>query len=71
MAALMRYKSRRAFMEVISNPKMSEKHDFKVAALDKTIAYPVETEVYLGDPRLLLAFILIIVGLILQLRSRE
>jgi len=71
MAALMRYKSRRAFMEVISNPKMSEKHDFKVAALDKTIAYPVETELYLGDPRLLLAFILIIFGLILQLRSRE
>ena len=70
-AALIRYKSRRAFMEIVSNPKMSEKHDFKVAALDKTIAYPVETVLYLSDPRLLLGFILIIFGLILQLRSRE
>ena len=69
--ALMRYKSRRAFMEVVSNPKMLGKHEFKVAALDKTIAYPVETFLYLSDPRMLLAFILIILGLVLQLRIRQ
>ena len=69
--ALMRYKSRRAFMEVVSNPKMLGKHEFKVAALDKTIAYPVETFLYLSDPRMLLAFILIILGLVLQLRIRR
>lgn len=68
--ALMRYKSRRAFMEVVSNPKMSGKHNFKVAALDKTIAYPVEPFLYLSDPRMLLALILIILGLVLQLRFR-
>ena len=69
--ALMRYKSRRAFMEVVSNPKMFGKHEFKVAALDKTIAYPVEPFLYLSDPRMLLVFILIILGLVLQLRFKE
>ena len=70
-AALMRYKSRRAFMEIVSNPKMLGKHEFKIAALNKTIAYPVETVVYLSDPRLLLGFILIIIGLIVQLRIKK
>jgi hypothetical protein len=70
-AALMRYKSRRAFMEIVSNPKMLGKHEFKIAALNKTLAYPVETVVYLSDPRLLLGFILIIIGLIIQLRIKK
>ena len=70
-AALMRYKSRRAFMEIVSNPKMLGKHEFKIAALNKTIAYPVETVIYLSDPRLLLGFILIIIGLIVQLRIKK
>ena len=69
--ALMRYKSRRAFMEVVSNPKILGKHEFKVAALDKTIAYPVEPFLYLSDPRMMLVFILIILGLVLQLRFKE
>ena len=71
IAALMRYKSRRAFMEIVSNPKMRGKHEFKIAALNKTIAYPVETFVYLSDPRLLLGFILLIIGLIIQLRIKK
>ena len=70
-AALMRYKSRRAFMEVVTHPDMLSKHDFKVAALEKTIAYPVETALYLSDPRLLLALILIILGLFLQNRVKQ
>jgi len=70
-AALMRYKSRRAFMEVVTHPNMLRKHDFKVAALEKTIAYPVETVIYLSDPRFLLALILIILGLFLQNRVKQ
>ena len=70
-AALMRYKSRRAFMEVVTHPHMLGKHDFKVAALEKTIAYPVETDIYLSDPRFLLALILIILGLFLQNRVKQ
>jgi hypothetical protein len=58
-AALFRYRSRRSFMEIISNPDILGPHDFKLAALDKTIAYPMETDLYLGDPRLLLGLILL------------
>ena len=58
-AALFRYRSRRSFMEIISNPDILGPHDFKLAALDKTIAYPIETSINLGDPRLLLGLILL------------
>lgn len=58
-AALFRYRSRRDLMEIISNPALPGKHEFKVAALDKTIAYPLENTIYLSDPRMLLALILI------------
>ncbi|MGI9289331.1 MAG: hypothetical protein ACR2P1_28440, partial [Pseudomonadales bacterium] len=57
--ALFRYRSRRSFMEIIANPATSGRHEFKLAALDKTIAYPIETELYLGDLRLLLGLVLL------------
>lgn len=57
--ALFRYRSRRAFLEIVTNPEFLGKHHFKTAALEKTIAYPIETSLYLGDPRLLLGLILL------------
>jgi hypothetical protein len=57
--ALFRYRSRRTFMEIVSNPAFKGKHHFKTAALEKTIAYPIETTLYLSDLRLLLALVLI------------
>lgn len=59
MGAMMRYRSRRTFMEIVANPAMRDRHDFKVAALTKTIAYPVETQINLGDPRGLLGLLLL------------
>lgn len=56
--ALMRYRSKRTFLEIVMHPDMSSRHDFKVAALTKTIAYPVETQLYYSDPRFLLFLIL-------------
>ncbi len=53
-AALVRYRSRRAFLEIISNPDIGPRHEYKLAAMTKTIAYPVESVLYLSDPRLLL-----------------
>ena len=32
---------------------MNSKHEIKIAALEKTIAFPAETRLYLGDPRLI------------------
>ena len=59
VGALFRYRSRRTFLEVISNPQTLGRHEFKVAALEKTIAYPIETVLYLGDPRLVLGLFLL------------
>lgn len=57
--ALFRYRSRRAFLEIVTDPAFKGQHHFKTAALQKTIAYPIEPELYLGDPRLLLGLILL------------
>jgi hypothetical protein len=37
----------------------SGKHHFKAAALEKTIAFPVEPDFNLGDPRLLIGLLLL------------
>jgi hypothetical protein len=63
--ALFRYRSRRSFSEIIAHPAIGAKHDFKTAALEKTIAYPIETTLNFGDPRLILGlFILAITALL-------
>ena len=50
---VMRYRSRRDIMEIAVNPIFSVKHDVKLAALEKTIAVPVEPQLHLGDLRLI------------------
>jgi hypothetical protein len=65
--AFMRYRSRRSFMEIVSNPDIAGKHEYKFAALDKTIAYPVETTLYLGDLRLLLGLALLCITALLDI----
>ncbi|MFK7977042.1 MAG: hypothetical protein AB8C02_12970 [Halioglobus sp.] len=57
--ALFRYRSRRSFMEIVSNPEFKGQHHFKTAALEKTIAYPIEPSLYLGDLRLLLGLVML------------
>jgi hypothetical protein len=63
--------SRRSFLEIVTHPDMYSKHKYKIAALEKTIAFPVENQFYLGDPRLLLGFILLIIGLLLRPVTRQ
>ena len=58
-AAVLRYRSRRALMEIASNRDIAGPHDYKLAALEKTIAYPIETSLYLSDLRLVLALLLL------------
>ncbi len=59
MGALFRYRSRRTFLEIVTIPETLGRHEFKIAALDKTIAYPIETQLNLGDPRVLLGLLLL------------
>lgn len=65
--AVFRYRSRRSFMQVISNPETKSRHHFKLAALDKTIAYPIETSFYIGDLRLILGLLLLSLTALLDL----
>ena len=66
-AALMRYKSRRAMMEIVTHPNMMDRHEFKIAALQKTIAYPVEPFGYYSDIRVIFGMLILIVGLSIRL----
>ena len=57
--ALMRYRSRRDFAQVIINPLFHEKHHYKVAALKKSFAYPLADWSLLGGgPRLTVLLVL-------------
>lgn len=57
-----RYRSRRDLLEIGTNPEFTGRHEFKVAAMAKTIAFPVDPFIYLGDPRLILALLLGLIG---------
>lgn len=65
---LVRYRSRRDLMEQALYASSLDIHRFKTAAMEKTIAYPLDPFFYAGDPRLLLALGLTILGLALHLR---
>ena len=49
--ALFRYRSRRDMIAIVTNPKFLERHDYKIASLEKTIANPVRPLFFLGDLR--------------------
>ena len=67
---LVRYRSRRDIMEIIEEMATSDSqiHSFKVAAVEKTIAFPIDPWFHPGDPRFLLAMVFTLVGLAAQLR---
>lgn len=64
-AAFMRYRSRRDMLEIAGNPEFQGPHEFKQAAMARTIAFPVDPWASAGDPRLLFGLVLTIVGLLL------
>lgn len=61
-AALVRYRSRRDMLEIATHPAFAERHEYKVAALARTVAFPVEADLYLSDPRLLLGLVMLLLG---------
>ena len=66
--AIMRYRSRRTLIDIIGNPEFYKRHDFKLAALEKTIAYPIEPRIYFGDLRLLLGLFMLAVTALIDAR---
>lgn len=65
-AAGMRYRSRRDLLEIAMNEEFEDAHLYKVAAMSKTFAFPVDPWGQLGDPRLFLFLVLALVGLLLE-----
>lgn len=60
--AAMRYRSRRDMLDIATNPEFGGAHEFKVAAMAKTIAFPTDPWWHLGDPRLILGLLLALLG---------
>jgi hypothetical protein len=58
----MRYRSRRDMLEIASNPAFAGSHEFKIAAMRKTIAFPIDPWIQLGDPRVVLALFFGLIG---------
>jgi len=65
----MRYRSRRDLLEIATDPAFSGSHEFKVAAMRKTIAFPIDPWIQLGDPRVLLALLLGLIACALSWRE--
>lgn len=65
----MRYRSRRDMLEISTNPEFSGSHEFKIAAMAKTIAFPIDPFWQLGDPRLVLGLLLGLIGSLLSWRA--
>ena len=65
-AALFRYRSRRDMIAIVTNPKFLERHDYKIASLEKSIANPVKPLFFLGDLRFTLGLILFALGSVLN-----
>jgi hypothetical protein len=47
--ALMHYRSRRAMLEMVTDPVFDQFHDAKIAAIEKTFAFPTTTVVSTGN----------------------
>lgn len=54
-AGMVRYRSRRDFMEMLPSTVGSEHHGLKLAALEKTLAFPASPWFMLGGPRIVVA----------------
>ena len=70
IVAIFRYRSRRDLFEIGLNPIFEERHEYKVEALDKTIAIPVETP-FITDLRFALFIFLLLIGLVIERFKRR
>ncbi len=68
---MVRYRSRRDMIEIATDPAFRDAHAFKMAAMQQTIAVPVEPFLALGSPRWLVGGVLLGLGLLLQLVARR
>ncbi len=65
--ALFRYRSRRDIIAIVINPAFNERHEYKMAALTKTIAFPVEAAFNPGDIRVVFGLLLFSLSALLDM----
>ncbi|RNC80051.1 MAG: hypothetical protein ED557_13055 [Balneola sp.] len=65
--AMVRYKSRRVMIEMSSDPVFQKFHESKVAAMEKTIAIPVSSNIHLVNLDLFVGLFLTVIGLFISL----
>ena len=65
--ALMRYRSRRVMIEMFTDPVFDKFHDAKIAAIEKTFAFPVTTVISTGYLDLTVGLVLLSLSLVMQL----
>ena len=66
-AGMIRYRSRRDFMEMLPSTVGSEHHGLKLDALGKTLAFPCSSWFMFGGPRLVVALAIALLAALLQL----
>lgn len=66
-AGMVRYRSRRDFMEMLPSTVGSDHHGLKLAALEKTLAFPASPWFMFGGLRIVVALSVALIAAILQL----
>lgn len=66
-AGLVRYRSRRDLLEMLPETVGSQHHGLKLAALDKTFAFPASPWFVLGGPRMVCPLVLLLIAALLHL----
>ncbi|MEO1656331.1 MAG: hypothetical protein AAFR65_01300 [Pseudomonadota bacterium] len=61
--AVVRYRSRRDLMEIVADPRFSEAHPYKFAAVEATSAFPAAPGLVIG-PRLVVLLIILVMALL-------
>ena len=65
--ALVRYRSRRVMLEMATDSTFEQFHDAKIAAIEKTFAFPTTADISMGNLSLTVFFILLSLSLGMQL----
>lgn len=65
--SLMRYRSRRTMIEMTTDPEFQQFHGYKVAAIEKTFAYPTTVDVHIIDLGWFVGLLLMSLALAFQL----
>jgi hypothetical protein len=61
-AVVVRYRSLRTLLELATHPEFRKWHEFKFAAVEKTLAYPTTARLHLAHLDLLVLFLLLVIS---------